>query len=71
MNALAKKFVDSGMRDEMIDAQLRAPENAIPNVPLTDSHIANVKASVKATREKAARKPTPAPTPRSATTPAK
>ena len=72
VNALAKKFVDSGMRDEMIDAQIRAPENVIPNVQLTDSHIANVKASVKATRDKAARKTaTPAPTPQSATTPAK
>ncbi len=61
--ALAKKFADSGTRDETLDAQIRAPENVIPNVQLTDSHIANVKASVKATRDKAARKATPAPTP--------
>ena len=44
VNALAKKFVDSGTRDDMLDAMIRAPENAIPNVPLTDAHIANVKA---------------------------
>ena len=63
VNALAKKFVDSGTRDDMLDAMIRAPENAIPNVPLTDSHIANLKASVKAVRDKATRKPTPAPAP--------
>ena len=69
VNALAKKFVDSGTRDDMLDAMIRAPENAIPNVPLSDTHIANVKASVKAVREKAARKTTPVPAP--AATPAK
>ncbi len=67
VNALAKKFVDSGTQDDMLDAQIRAPDNAIPNVPLTDSHIANVKASVKAVRDKASRKAaaaaTPGPTP--------
>ena len=37
VNQLAKKFVDAGMRDEMLDAQIRAPENEIENVPVTDA----------------------------------
>ena len=68
VNALAKRFVDGGAPDEVLDAEIRKPENAIPNVPVTAAHIANVKAAVKAIREKAAKKPTPAP---AATTPAK
>ena len=72
VNALAKKFVDSGTRDDMLDAMIRAPENAIPNVPLSDAHIANLKAAVKAVRDKAAKKATtPAAAPAPATTPAK
>jgi cyclase len=78
VNALAKKFVDGGAPDEVLDAEVRKPENAIPNVPVTDAHIANVKASVKALRDKAAKKATPAPSPAApsaplpaATTPAK
>ena len=63
VNALAKKFVERGAPDEVIDAEVRKPENAIPNVPVTDAHIANVKASIKAIREKAAKKATPAPSP--------
>ncbi len=66
VNQLAKKFVDAGMRDEMLDAQIRAPENEIANVPVTDAHVANVKEAVRALRaerEKAARKPTPVSTP--------
>jgi hypothetical protein len=47
----------------MIDGQLRAPENAIQGVLLTDGHIANIKATVKVMREKAAKKTTPVPTP--------
>jgi cyclase len=62
VTGLAKKWVESGTREEQLDALIRAPENAIPNVPLSDSHIANVKASYKAVKEKASRKAaTPAP----------
>lgn len=68
VNGLAKRFVEKGVRDEMIDVEIRAPENSIPNVTVTDAHVSNVKAAVRAVREKAARKPTPAPTP--AATPA-
>lgn len=60
VNQLARKFVDNAMRDDMMDAQIRAPENEIKNIPVTDAHIANVKAAVRAMREKAA-KPTPTP----------
>jgi cyclase len=63
VNELATRFVRSGIRDDMIDAQIRNPENVIPNVPVNDEHIANVKAAVKAIRDKEARKPTPVPTP--------
>jgi cyclase len=61
VNQLVKKLVDSGMRDEMLDAQIRAPENEVKGIAVTDAHVANVKAAVKAEREKAARKPTPTP----------
>ena len=61
VNQLARKFVDNAMRDDMMDAQIRAPENEIKNIPVTDAHIANVKAAVRAMREKAAVKPTPTP----------
>jgi cyclase len=63
VHALAKKFVESGAPQEVVESQVRAPENAIPNVPVTASHIANVEASVKALKEKAAKKTTPAPSP--------
>ena len=61
VNALAKKFVDNAMRDDMMDAQIRAPENEVKNIPVTEAHIANVKAAVRAVREKSAAKPTPTP----------
>ena len=61
VNQLARKFVDNAMRDDMMDAQIRAPENEVKNIPVTDAHIANVKAAVRAMREKAAVKPTPTP----------
>ncbi len=63
VNQLAKKFVDSGMRDDMMDAQIRAPENEVKNIPVTDAHIANVKSATRALRDKSNQKPTPAPTP--------
>jgi len=63
VNQLAKKFVDAGMGDEMMDAQIRAPENEVKNIPVSEAHIANVKSAVRATRDKASQKPTPAPTP--------
>ena len=61
VNQLAKKFVDNAMRDDMMDAQIRAPENEVKNIPVTDAHVANVKAAVRALRDKSAPKPTPTP----------
>jgi cyclase len=74
--ALAKKIVDNGIRDENVDAEIRAPENAMTRVTLTETHIANVKAVVKNLRERAQKKPTPQPgaapaSPVAAATPAK
>jgi cyclase len=63
VNELARKFVESGQTDDSIEILVRAPENRIENVSVTDAHIANVKAAVRALREKASRKPTPAATP--------
>ncbi|MEP6994735.1 MAG: MBL fold metallo-hydrolase [Acidobacteriota bacterium] len=57
--AIAKKIVDHGIRDEMLDAEIRTGENKIENVPLTDAHIANVKAAIKVMKEKITRQPTP------------
>jgi glyoxylase-like metal-dependent hydrolase (beta-lactamase superfamily II) len=67
---LAHKFVQSGIQDEGVEVQMRAPENKIENVPLNDSHIANVKASVKAIREKESRKAAGTPGPAASATPA-
>jgi cyclase len=63
VNELAQKFVKSGTRDDMLDAQIRAPENEVKGIPVSEAHIANVKAAVRAEREKASHKPTPGPTP--------
>jgi hypothetical protein len=70
--ALAKKIVDKGIPDEMVDVEIRNPENQMAKVTLTETHIDNVKAVVKNLREKAAKKPTPAPAaaPAPAATPA-
>lgn len=62
VDELSRKLVDSGIRDEMIDTQIRAPENTIPGITVTDAHAANIKAAIKAQKEKVSRKPTPAPT---------
>jgi cyclase len=63
VNDLTKKFLAAGMRDDMVEVQIRAPENSVKGIPVTDAHIANVKAAMRAEREKLAKKPTPTPTP--------
>jgi cyclase len=63
VNHLAKKLVDSGAPDSVLEVQVRATENLIKNVPLTDQHVANVMAAVRVEREKAVRKTTPTPAP--------
>jgi len=64
VNELAKKFVESGMRDEMLDAQMRTPDYEIKGIALSEAHIANVKAAVRATRERLAKATTPTPAPK-------
>ena len=59
---ITQKIVNNGLRDELVDAEIRAPENQITNVSMSEGHIANVKAVVKVLREKAAKKPTPSAT---------
>jgi cyclase len=64
VNEIAQKFIDAGIRDDMIESQIRAPENAIERVPMTESHVANVKAAMRAIRERAQKAtPTAVPTP--------
>jgi glyoxylase-like metal-dependent hydrolase (beta-lactamase superfamily II) len=66
VNALARKLVDGNVGDEMVDPAVRAPENQIPNVPPNPAHVANIKAAVKAVREKKAKAsvtPMPSPVP--------
>jgi cyclase len=69
VDEISRKIADHGIRDEMLDAEIRAPENQVKNLVTSDAHIANVKALVKGRREKAARKPSPAAIP--APTPAR
>ena len=64
VNKLARKLIDAGVSDGALDAQIRAPENAIHGVTMTDAHAANIKAAVKAIKEKAAKAPAPAPAPK-------
>jgi cyclase len=63
VNELAAKLVQSGIPDDGIEARVRSPENLIPNVPVNDEHIGNVKSAVRAIRkeEEAPTTPTPAP----------
>jgi glyoxylase-like metal-dependent hydrolase (beta-lactamase superfamily II) len=71
VDELARKLMQQGLQDEAIEVQIRAPENKIENVPITEAHIANVKAAVKAMREKELRKAaaTPAAAPAKTPTP--
>ncbi|HEX4441836.1 MAG TPA: MBL fold metallo-hydrolase [Thermoanaerobaculia bacterium] len=68
VDELAHKF--AGLTDQGIELQVRSPDNRIENVSVTDAHIANVKAAVKALKEKegksqsGAAKPAPSPTPK-------
>jgi len=68
VDELAHKLM--GLTDQAIEVQVREPDNRIENVPVTDEHIANVKAAVKALKKKETRKetgaakPAPSPTPK-------
>jgi cyclase len=61
VNKLARKLIDANVADAALDEQIRAKENEIPGVTTSDAHVANVKAAVKAMKEKAAKAPSPTP----------
>jgi cyclase len=61
VNKVAKKLIDAGVKDDALDAQIRSKENEVAGVPMSDAHVANVKAAMKAMRDKAAKAPTPTP----------
>ena len=64
VNKLASKLVDAGVSDSALDAQIHAKENEIAGVTMSDAHAANIKAAVKAIKEKAAKVPAPTPAPK-------
>ena len=64
VNKVAKKLADSGVAESALDAQIRAPENAIAGVTMSDAHAANIKSAVMAIKEKAAKAPPPTPAPK-------
>jgi cyclase len=64
VNKVASKLVDAGVSDSALDAQIHAKENEIAGVTMSDAHAANIKAAVKAIKEKAAKAPTPTPAPK-------
>jgi len=61
VNKLAKKLIDANVADSALDAQIRAKDNETPGITTSDAHVANVKAVVKAMKEKAAKAPAPTP----------
>lgn len=64
VNKLARKLIDAGVSDAALDAQIHAKENAIEGVTMSDAHAANIKAAVKAIKEKAAKASAPTPAPK-------
>jgi cyclase len=64
VNKLARKLIDAGVPDNGLDAQIRAPENAISGITMSDAHAANIKSAVKAIKEKAAKAPAATPAPK-------
>ena len=57
VNRIAKMFVEEGLADSLYIVRLNEPANQIEGVPVSDQHIANVKAVAKAERERMAKKP--------------
>jgi glyoxylase-like metal-dependent hydrolase (beta-lactamase superfamily II) len=64
VNEIAARIVVAGLPPAMWEAQIRAPENLIENVPVTADHIANVRAVAEREIARRASVPaTPVPTP--------
>jgi cyclase len=57
VNKLARMLLETGVPEEYYIAKLKEPDNEITGVPVTDEHVANVKAVARAERERLTRKP--------------
>lgn len=62
LDEIVQRLVKSGIREEYVDARLREADNRIPNVPMSDAHLANAKAQYAREKEKVS-KPAAARTP--------
>ncbi|HEY6148083.1 MAG TPA: MBL fold metallo-hydrolase [Thermoanaerobaculia bacterium] len=61
VNELAAQFVQTRIPDEIYPMKLRDPDNRIENVPVTEEHIANVRAVVRQEKERLEKALTPTP----------
>lgn len=52
---LARMLIDKAVPEEFYTARLQEPDNGIENVPVSDQHVANVKAVVRFERERLAK----------------
>jgi glyoxylase-like metal-dependent hydrolase (beta-lactamase superfamily II) len=49
---LARMLIETAVPDELFNVRLSAPDSMIPNVPVNDQHLANIKAVVRFERER-------------------
>jgi glyoxylase-like metal-dependent hydrolase (beta-lactamase superfamily II) len=63
LDEIVQRLLKSGVSEDYVDIRLREPDNRIPNVPLSEAHLANARAVYKRRKEELTR-PTPTPTPR-------
>jgi cyclase len=70
LNEIVKEIIRSGVPEEYVEVRLREPENRIPNVPMSESHMKNALAVYHRQKEKLT-KPATTPTPAAGKTPRK
>lgn len=63
LDEIVQRLLKSGVAEELVDIRLREADNRIPNVPLSEAHLANAHAVYKRRKAELTR-PTPTPTPR-------
>jgi glyoxylase-like metal-dependent hydrolase (beta-lactamase superfamily II) len=66
INEIVDRLIENSVPDQYLDAKLREADYRIPNVPMSESHQANVKAALrleKLRRQKLAGAPGPTPAP--------
>jgi cyclase len=68
VDEIATRLLVANVSSDLIEAQLRSPENRIENLPVTPEHIANVKAALEFLKAERA-KPMPPPPPTRAPAP--